>query len=114
MQGMDTFAPLPRVKSNPEPYAIPSTSKLPYTSHNDSYLDRAPPPPYSLPPPPILALLMPAQLVTQAVAPAVQASMASITIPTPTPVANPLAPAAAPVIVIGGPPDPLPPPTSRI
>ena len=24
-QGMDTFAPLPGVKSNPKPYAIPST-----------------------------------------------------------------------------------------
>ena len=69
-----------------------------------------PPPPYSLPPPPILAPLMPAPLVTQAVAPAVQTNVASITIPTPTPVANPVAPAAALVIVVGGPPDPLPPP----
>ena len=68
------------------------------------------PPPYSLPPPPILALLMPAPLVTQAIAPVVQASMASVTIPTPTPVVNPVAPATALVIVAGGPPDPLPPP----
>ena len=61
-----------------------------------------PPPPYSLPPPPILALLMPAPLVTQAIAPVAQASVASVTIPTPTPVANPVAPAAALVVVVGG------------
>ena len=37
-RGVDAFAPLPGVKSNPEPYAIPSsTSKLSSTSHNDSY-----------------------------------------------------------------------------
>ena len=69
-----------------------------------------PPPPYSLPPPPILAPLMPAPPVTQAIAPAVQANVASITIPTPAPVVNPVALATAPVIVVGGPPDPLPPP----
>ena len=60
-----------------------------------------PPPPYSLPLPPILALLMPAPPVTQAVAPAVQANMASITIPTPAPVVNSVALATAPVIVVG-------------
>ena len=69
-----------------------------------------PPPPYSLPPPPILAPLMPAPPVTQAVALVAQASVASITIPTPTPVVNPVAPATALVIVAGGPPDPSPPP----
>ena len=69
-----------------------------------------PPPPYSLPPPSMLAPLMPAPLVTQAIAPAVQANVASVTIPTPTPVANPVALATALVIVVGGPPDPLPPP----
>ena len=69
-----------------------------------------PPPPYSLPPPPILAPLMPAPPVTQAIAPMVQANVASVTIPTPAPVANPVALATAPVIVVGGPPDPLPPP----
>ena len=69
-----------------------------------------PPPPYSLPPPPILAPLTPAPPVTQAVAPAVQANVASITISTPTPVVNPVALAAALVIVVGGPPDPLPTP----
>ena len=69
-----------------------------------------PPPPYSLPPPPIAALLVPAPLVTQAIAPAVQANVASITIPTPPPVVNPVAPAAALVIMVGGPPDPSPPP----
>ena len=68
------------------------------------------PPPYPLPPPPIPAPLMPAPLVTQAVAPVAQASMASITIPTPAPVVNPVAPAVALVIAAGGPPDLLPPP----
>ena len=53
---------------------------------------------------------MPAPPVTQAIAPVVQANVASITIPTPTPVANPVALATALVIVVGGPPDPLPPP----
>ena len=111
MQGMDAFAPLPRVKSNSEPYAIPSTSKLSSTSHNDSYPNRESHlPPYSLPPPPILAPLTPAPPVTQAIAPVAQASMASVTIPTPAPVANPVAPTTALVIVVGGPPDPLPPP----
>ena len=37
-------------------------------------------------------------------------SLANTTIPTPTPVANPVAPATAPVIVAGGPPDLSPPP----
>ena len=69
-----------------------------------------PPPPYPLPPPPIPAPLMPAPLVTQAVAPVAQSSMAGITIPTPTPVVNPVVLAVAPVIVAGGPPDPSPPP----
>ena len=41
-QGVDAFAPLPGVKSNCEPYAIPSTSKLSSTSHNDSYPDGSP------------------------------------------------------------------------
>ena len=90
---MDALAPLPRVKSNPEPYAIPSTSKLSSTSHNDSYPNRGSTPPYPLPPP-ILALLMPVPPVTQAVAQVVQANVASVTIPTPTPVVNPVAPAA--------------------
>ena len=66
--------------------------------------------PYPLPPPPIAAPLMPAPLATQAIAPAVQANVASITIPTPTPVANPVALATALVMMMGGPPDPLPPP----
>ena len=101
MQGMDAFAPLPRVKSNPEPYAIPSTSKLSSTSHNDSYPNGGSTPPYSLPPPPILAPLTPAPLATQAIAPVVQANVASITIPTPTPVVNPVAPATAPVMMAG-------------
>ena len=69
-----------------------------------------PPPQYSLPPPPILDLLMPAPPLTQAIAPVAQASVASVTIPTPAPVVNPVAPTAAPVIVVGGRPDPLPPP----
>ena len=69
-----------------------------------------PSPPYSLPPPPITASLVPAPLVTQAVAPAVQANVASTTIPTAPPVVNPVAPATAPVMMVGGPPDPLPPP----
>ena len=69
-----------------------------------------PPPPYPLPPPPIPAPLMPACPVTQAVAPVAQSSVAGITIPTPTPVANPVVLAAAPVIAAGGPPDPSPPP----
>ena len=68
-----------------------------------------PPPPYPLPPPPITAPLMPAPLVTQAIAPAVQANVASITIPPTTPVVNPVALATAPVMMVGGPPDPSPP-----
>ena len=110
MQGMDTFAPLSRVKSYPESYPIPSTVKLSSTSPNDSYPDRSPPPPYSLPPPPITAPLIPAPPVTQAIAPVVQANVASVTIPTAPPVVNPVALATAPVMMAGGPPDPLPPP----
>ena len=111
MQGMDTFAPIPGVKSNGEPNAIPPTSKpfLPPPIMTPIPMG-VPPPPYPLPPPPILAPLMPASPVTQAVAPVAQASVASITIPTPTPVANPVAPAAAPVIAAGGQPDLSPPP----
>ena len=69
-----------------------------------------PPPPYSLPPPPIAAPLAPAPPATQAVAPPVQANVANAPIPITQPVANPVAPAAAPVLMAGGPPDPLPPP----
>ena len=109
---MDAFAPLPGVKSNSEPYAIPSTSKLSSTSHNDSYPNGSPTSPIFLTAPthtsPIDA---PAPPVTQAVALVAQVTLASTTIPTPAPVVNPVAPATAPVIVAGGPPDPsLPPP----
>ena len=69
-----------------------------------------PPPPYPLPPPPIPAPLAPAPPVTQTVAPVAQASVAGITIPPPTPVANPVVLAVALVIAAGGPPDPSPPP----
>ena len=94
------------------------TNPIPYTPQVNfppppimtPFLAGVPPPPYPLPPPPIPALLMPAPLVTQAVAPVAQASMASVTIPTPAPVANPVVLAAAPVIVVGRPPDPSPPP----
>ena len=48
MQGMDAFAPIPGVKSNGEPYAIPPTSKLSSTSHNDSYPNGSPTSPISL------------------------------------------------------------------
>ena len=68
-----------------------------------------PPPPYSLPPPPIAALLAPALLAMQVVAPPVQANVASAPIPRAPPAVNPVAPATAPVLMAGGPPDPLPP-----
>ena len=93
---------------NPMPY--PPQVNFPPPPIITPILMGVPPPPYSLPPPPILAPLMPAPLVTQAVAPVAQVSLASATIPTPTPVANPVAPATAPVIAAGGPPDPSPPP----
>ena len=64
-----------------------------------------PPPPYSLLPPPILPPLMPAPPVTQAIALVAQVSLAGTTIPAPTPVVNPVAPATVLVIVVGGPPD---------
>ena len=69
-----------------------------------------PPPPYSLPPPPITAPLAPAPPATQAVAMLVQANMANAPIPIAQPVANPVTPAAALVLVTGGMPDPSPPP----
>ena len=69
-----------------------------------------PPPPYSLPPPPITALLAPALLAMQAVAPLVQANITNAPIPTTQPAANPVAPVTALVLVTGGTPDPLPPP----
>ena len=94
--------------ANPIPY--PPQVNFPPPPIMTPILMGVPPPPYPLPPPPIPALLMPAPPVTQALAPVAQASMASITIPTPAPVANPVARAVAPVIVAGGPPDPLPPP----
>ena len=69
-----------------------------------------PPPPYPLLPPPIPAPVVPAPPVAQAVAPVTQVSMAGTTIPAPAPIANPVLPAAALVIAVGGPPDPSPPP----
>ena len=71
-----------------------------------------PPPPYSLPSPPITALLAPALPAMQVVALPVQANMANAPIPISQPVVNPVAPVAAQVLVAGGPPDPLPPPSS--
>ena len=71
-----------------------------------------PPPPYSLPSAPITALLAPAPPAMQAVALLVQANVANAPIPIPQPVANPIAPVTALVLVTGGAPDPLPPPPS--
>ena len=68
-----------------------------------------PPPPHSLPPPPITAPLAPALPARQAVAPLVQANVANAPIPIAQLVANPVAPAAALVLVAGGAPDPSPP-----
>ena len=84
---------------NPMPY--PPQVNFPPPPIMTPVLIGVPPPPYSWPPPPILAPLMPAPPVTQAIAPVAQASVASITIPTPAPVVNPVAPAAALVIVVG-------------
>ena len=67
--------------SNPMPY--PPQMNFPPPPIMTPIPIGVPPPPYSLPPPPILAPLMPAPPVTQAIAPVAQASVASITIPTP-------------------------------
>ena len=94
---------------NPMPY--PPQVNFPPPPIMTPILMGVPPPPYSLLPPPILAPVVPAPPVTQAIALVAQVSLAGATIPTPTPVANPVAPATALVIVAGGPPDPsLPPP----
>ena len=69
-----------------------------------------PPPPYSLPPLPIAALLAPVPLATQAAALLVQANVANAPITITQPVANPVASAAALVLVAGEAPDPSPPP----
>ena len=98
--------------ANPMPY--PSQISFPPPPIMAPIPMGVPPPAYPLPPPPIPVPLMPAPPVTQAVVPVAQASMASITVPTPAPVVNPVAPVAAPVIAVGGSPNPLPPPTSRI
>ena len=74
--------------SNPMPY--PPQINFPPPPIMTPILMGVPPPPYSLPPPPILAPLVTAPPVTQAVTPAAQASMASVTIPTPAPVVNPV------------------------
>ena len=107
------WTPLPQYPglsqiANPMPY--PPQVNFPPPPIMTPILMGVPPPPYPLPPPPILAPLTPAPPVTQAFAPVAQASVASITMPTPTPVANPVALATAPVIAAGGPPDPSPPP----
>ena len=73
---------------NPIPY--PPPVNFPPPPIMTPILMGVPPPPYPLPLPPIPAPLMPAPLVTQAVDPVAHASMTSITIPTPTPVANPV------------------------
>ena len=106
MQGVDAFAPLPRVKSNSEPYAIPSTSKLSSTPHNDSYPDGSPTSPIFLTAPTHPSPVGASTPVTQAVALVAQVSLASATIPTPALVVNPVALAAALVMVAGEPPDP--------
>ena len=69
-----------------------------------------PPPPYSLPAPPMAAPLAPAPPATQVIALPVQANVVNAPIPITQPVANPVAPAAALVLVAGGAPDPSPPP----
>ena len=70
-----------------------------------------PPPPYSLPPPPIAAPLAPALPATQVVATPVQAKVVNTPAPITQPIANPATPATAPVLVAGGVPDPMPPPS---
>ena len=96
------------------PIQYPPQLIFPPTPLMTPILIGVPPPPYSLPPPPIAAPLAPALPATQAVAPPVQANVASTPIPTAQPVVNPVAPAAALVLMAGGPPDPLPPPGSEL
>ena len=102
------WMPLPHylgLSQIPNPMPYPPQVNFPPPPIMTPILIGVPPPPYPLPQP-ILGLLMPAPPVTQATALAVQANLASGTIPTPTPVANLVALATAPVIVAGGPPDP--------
>ena len=107
---MDAFAPIPGVKSNGKPYSIPPTSKLSATSHNESYPDGSPTSPISLTssthPSPIGA----STPGGSSCCPGGTGQHGGTTIPTPTPIANPVLPAAAPVIAAGGPPDLSPPP----
>ena len=104
--GVDTFASSSRVGPWYKPYSISITVKLSSASYNGPNPIRVPPPPYSLPPQPIatpLALVPPAM---KAVTPPVQTNVVNA----PVPIAQPATPTAAPVLVVGGAPDPLPPP----
>ena len=111
---MDTFAPIPGVKSNGKPYSIPPTSKLSTTSHNESYTDGSPTSPLSFTsstPPSTGGTSTPGG---SSRCPGDTGQPGCTAIPAPAPIANPVLPVAAPVIVAGGPPDPspLPPPGS--
>ena len=73
----------PGLSQIPNPMPYPPQVKFPPPPIMTPIPMGVPPPLYSLPPPPLPAPLTPAPPVTQAVAPAVQANVASVTIPTP-------------------------------
>ena len=69
-----------------------------------------PPPLYLVPPLPAATPLVPALAVMQAAAPQAQANVVNIPIPTTQPIAaQPVVPPQAPMVVMGGAPNPTPP-----
>ena len=69
-----------------------------------------PPPPYPMLPPPVAAPTIPPPVTTWAAAPLAQANMVNTPAPTAQPVGDPFGPPQAPVVVVGGALDPMPPP----
>ena len=105
------WTPLPHLlglghSMNPIPY--PPQLNFPPPPIIAPILLGVPPHLYSLPPLPITALLAPALPAMQVVAAPVQANLVNIPAPITQPIANPATPAAAHVLVAGGPPDPTP------
>ena len=107
---MDALAHFPGLSHTLNPIQYPTQLNFPPPPLMTPILIGVPPPPYSL-------LLHPSQprwhqlhWQHKQLPPPVLANVASAPIPTAPPVANPVAPATAPVLMAGGPPDPLPPP----
>ena len=108
---MDALASLCGTGSFYEPYPIPPTIELSPTHHNGPHsFGGVSPPPYPMLPPPVAAPVAPVPVTTQAAAPLAWVNVVNAPAPAAQPVGYPVGPPQAPVAIVGGTPNPMPPP----